>query len=177
LAGQPSRVCEPFEEWITGALSSPRERELSRCPRMGRELGCRRARCSRASATVITAGPLSAALTVASGWRCWVLCLVRLESRYWFRNQRGAVVAQVAVQLLACSIRRAGCVTRGPGLQAGRAGSRRSASTWRGCMPPAWLPASLARWSGQRWRTACNRWAVACPTRGGLASSARSRSA
>jgi hypothetical protein len=25
------------------------------------------------------------------------------------------VVAQVAVQLLACSIRRAGCVTRGPG--------------------------------------------------------------
>jgi hypothetical protein len=92
LAGQPLRVCEPFEERITGALSSHRERELSRCPRMGRELGCRRARCSHASATVITAGPLSAALTVASGWRYWVLCLVASsrgigsatkEARWW----------------------------------------------------------------------------------------------
>jgi hypothetical protein len=41
--------------------------------------------------------------------------LGRLESRYWFRNRRGAVVAQVAVQSLTCSIRRAGRVTRGPG--------------------------------------------------------------
>ena len=45
------------------------------------------------------------------------------------------MVARVAVQLLARSDRRAGCVTRG------RVGSRRSAPTWRGCMPPAWLPA------------------------------------
>jgi hypothetical protein len=50
----------------------------------------------------------------------------RLESWYWFRNQRGAVVAQVAVQLLACSIRRAGCVTRGLG-------------------PPGW-----ARWESEK---------------------------
>jgi hypothetical protein len=32
------------------------------------------------------------------------------------------VVAQVAVQLLACSIRRAGCMTRGLGLHAGVSG-------------------------------------------------------
>jgi hypothetical protein len=42
---------------------------------------------------------------------------------------------RVAVRLLARSDRRAGCMTRG------RVGSRRSAPTWRGCMPPAWLPA------------------------------------
>jgi hypothetical protein len=24
-------------------------------------------------------------------------------------------------------------------------------------MPPAWLPASFARWSGQKWRVSCNR--------------------
>jgi hypothetical protein len=52
--------------------------------------------------------------------------LGRLESRYWFRNRRGTVVAQVAVQSLACSIRRAGCVTRGPG-------------------PPGW-----ARWESEK---------------------------
>jgi hypothetical protein len=85
------------------------------------------------------------------------------------------VVAQAAVQLLACSIRRVGCVTRGPRPPCWRVGSRRSASTWRGCMPPAWLPASFARWSGQKWRVTCNRWAVVCTTRGGLASSALSR--
>jgi hypothetical protein len=39
LAGRPSRVREPFEERITGALSSRRERRFSCCPRMGRELG------------------------------------------------------------------------------------------------------------------------------------------
>jgi hypothetical protein len=85
------------------------------------------------------------------------------------------VVAQVAVQLLACGIRRAGCVTRGPGPPCWRVGSRRSVSTWRGCMPPAWLPASFARWSGQKWRVTCNRWAVVCTMRGSLASSALSR--
>jgi hypothetical protein len=85
------------------------------------------------------------------------------------------VVAQVAVRLLACSIRRAGSVTRGPGPPCWHVGSRRGASTWRGCMPPAWLPASLARWSGQKWGDAYNRWAVVCTTRGGLASSALSR--
>jgi hypothetical protein len=51
------------------------------------------------------------------------------------------VVARVAVQLLARSDRRAGCMTRGRGFHAGRVGSRRGAPTWRGGMPPAWLPA------------------------------------
>jgi hypothetical protein len=42
---------------------------------------------------------------------------------------------RVAVQLLARSDQRAGCMMRG------RVGSRRGAPTWRGCMPSAWLPA------------------------------------
>jgi hypothetical protein len=63
----------------------------------------------------------------------------------------------------------------GPGLHAGRVGSQRSAPTWRGCMPPAWLPAPFARWSGQKWGVACNRWAVVRTAHGGLASSALSR--
>jgi hypothetical protein len=61
------------------------------------------------------------------------------------------VVVQVAVQLHARSIRRTGC------------------------MPPAWLPAPFARWSGQKWRVTCNRWAVVRTAHGGLASSALSR--
>jgi hypothetical protein len=48
---------------------------------------------------------------------------------------------RVAVQLLARSDRRAGCMTRGRGPHAGCVGSQRGAPTWRGCMPPAWLPA------------------------------------
>jgi hypothetical protein len=39
LAGWPLRVREPFEERITSALFSRRERGFSCCPRMGRELG------------------------------------------------------------------------------------------------------------------------------------------
>jgi hypothetical protein len=50
-------------------------------------------------------------------------------------------VAQVAVRLLARSNRRAGCMTCGPGSHAECVGSRRGAPTWRGCMPPPWLPA------------------------------------
>jgi hypothetical protein len=72
LAGQPLRVREPFEGRITGASSSHRERRLSCSPWMGREPGRRRDRCSCPPAIVITAGPLSAALTVAPGWRRWV---------------------------------------------------------------------------------------------------------
>ena len=70
LAGRPLRVREPFEERSTGALSSRRERGFSCCPRMGRELGGQRGRCSCSPATAITAGPLSVALTDAPGWRC-----------------------------------------------------------------------------------------------------------
>jgi hypothetical protein len=39
LAGRPLRGREPFEERITGAPSSRRERRLSCCSRMGREPG------------------------------------------------------------------------------------------------------------------------------------------
>jgi hypothetical protein len=89
------RVREPFEERITGALSSRRERGLSCCPRMGRELGRRRDRCSRAPATVITAGPPLAALAAASGWRCWVARWVAssrgigsaIEEARWWRGR------------------------------------------------------------------------------------------
>jgi hypothetical protein len=38
LMGRPFRVREPFEERNTGASSSHRGREFSRCPRRGREL-------------------------------------------------------------------------------------------------------------------------------------------
>jgi hypothetical protein len=175
LARLPLRVREPFEEWVTGASSSHRERGLSRCLRMGHELGRWHDRCSRAPATVITAGPLLTAFD-----RCVRLALLgralgRLESWYWFRNRGGAVVAQV-VQRLACSIRRAGCATRGLGPPRWPIRSRRGASTWRGCMSPTWLPAPFARWSGQKWRVTCNRWVVARAVRGGSVSPARSRS-
>jgi hypothetical protein len=70
------------------------------------------------------------------------------------------VVAQVAVQLHARSIRRAGCMTRGPG-------------------PPCWAcwesekHAHLARLHAAC--MSCNRWAVARTAHGGLASSALGR--
>jgi hypothetical protein len=50
-------------------------------------------------------------------------------------------VARVAVQLLARSNRRAGCMTRGPGPPCWARWSRRGAPAWHGCMPPAWLSA------------------------------------
>jgi hypothetical protein len=43
--------------------------------------------------------------------------------------------------LLTRSNRRAGCMTRGPRPPCSARWSRRGAPTWRGCMPPAWLPA------------------------------------
>jgi hypothetical protein len=65
-------------------------------------------------------------------------------------------VAQVAVQLLARSIRRAGCMTRGPGPPCW--------ACWKSekCAHLAQLHAActaarpFARWSGQKWRAACN---------------------
>jgi hypothetical protein len=50
-------------------------------------------------------------------------------------------VARVAVQFLARSNRRAGCMTCGPGPPCWARWSRRGAPTWCGCMPPAWLSA------------------------------------
>jgi hypothetical protein len=81
-------------------------------------------------------------------------------------------VVRVAVQLLACSDRRAGCVTRGRGLprwvrwkSEGRTHLARLHAASMAARP-------FARWSGRKWRDARNRWAVACTARGGLASSA-----
>jgi hypothetical protein len=81
-------------------------------------------------------------------------------------------VVRVAVQLLARSNRRAGCMTRGPGPPCwvrwkleGRAQLARLHAACTAVRP-------FTRWSGRKWRNACNRWAVACITHGGLASSA-----
>jgi hypothetical protein len=84
-------------------------------------------------------------------------------------------VARATVHLLARSIRHAGCMTRGPGPPYW--------VSWKSekCAHLAWLHAAcmairpFARWSGQKWRATCNRWAVACTARGGLASSALGR--
>jgi hypothetical protein len=81
-------------------------------------------------------------------------------------------VARVAVQLLARSIRRTGCMTRGPGLSCW--------ASWKSerCAHLARLHAAcmaarpFTRWSGRKRRDARNRWAVACTARGSLASSA-----
>jgi hypothetical protein len=81
-------------------------------------------------------------------------------------------VAQAAVQLLARSNRRAGRMTRGPGppcwvrwKSKGRAHLARLHAACTAVRP-------FTRWSGRKWRDACNRRAVACTARGGLASSA-----
>jgi hypothetical protein len=91
---------EPFEERITGALSSCRERGFSCCPGWDVSL-----------ADDVTAAParLPPSLLPAHFGRIdrharlalLGRALGRLESRYWFCNRGGAVVAQVAVQLLA----------------------------------------------------------------------------
>jgi hypothetical protein len=75
-------------------------------------------------------------------------------------------VVRVAVQLLARSDRRAGCMN--------------AWACWKSekCAHLARLHAAcmaarpFTRWSGRKWRDACNRWTVACTARGGLASSA-----
>jgi hypothetical protein len=81
-------------------------------------------------------------------------------------------VVRVVVQLLARSNRRAGCMTRGPGppcwvrwKSKGRAHLARLHAACTAVRP-------FTRWSGRKRRNACNRWAVAGTTRGGLASSA-----
>jgi hypothetical protein len=95
-----------------------------------------------------------------------------LESRHRFRSREGAVLAQVAVQLLARSNRRAGYMMCGPGPP------MLDASESKGCAPLVRLHVAcmavrpFTRWSGRKWRRACNRWAVTRTARGGLASSA-----
>jgi hypothetical protein len=79
---------------------------------------------------------------------------------------------RVAVQLLARSDRCAGCMTCGRGPPCGvRSKSERCAHLAQlhaACMAAR----PFIRWSGRKWRGACNRWAVACTACGGLASSA-----
>jgi hypothetical protein len=81
-------------------------------------------------------------------------------------------VARVAVQSLARSNRRAGCMTRGPWppcwVRRKLEGRAHLARLHAACMAAR----PFARWSGRKWRNARNRWAVACTARGGLASSA-----
>jgi hypothetical protein len=85
------------------------------------------------------------------------------------------VVAQVAVQLYARGIWHAGRMTRGPGPPC------RACWESEKCAHLARLHATCmaarpsARWSGQKWRVTCNRWAVVRTAHGGLASSALSR--
>jgi hypothetical protein len=84
-------------------------------------------------------------------------------------------VARAAVQLLARSIRRPGCMTRGSRLPCwARWKSERYAHLARlhaTCMAAR----PFTRWSGRKWRDACNCRTVACIARGGLASSALGR--
>jgi hypothetical protein len=79
---------------------------------------------------------------------------------------------RVAVQLLARSNRRAGCTTRGPGppcwVHWKSEGRVHLARLHAACMAAR----PFTRWSGRKWRNACNRWAVTCTARGDLASSA-----
>jgi hypothetical protein len=82
---------------------------------------------------------------------------------------------RVAVQLLARSNRRAGCMTRGPGPPCW--------ACWKSerCAHLARLHAAcmaarpFTRWFGRKRRDACNHWAVACTARNGLAPSALSQ--
>ena len=78
-------------------------------------------------------------------------------------------MARVAVQFLACSNRLHDVWAWASMLDASKS---------KGCAPLVRLHADcmavrpFTRWSGRKWRNACDRWAVACNARGGLASSA-----
>jgi hypothetical protein len=85
------------------------------------------------------------------------------------------VVAQVAVQLHARSIRRAGCMTRGPGPPCWACWESEKCAHLARLHAACMAARPFARWSGQKWRAACNRWAVARTAHGGLASSALGR--
>jgi hypothetical protein len=151
---------EPFEERSTGASSSRRGRGLSRYPRRGREpaddltaaSACRRHYCRP------TFGHIDRHVFSRGGPtrdRCARLALLVhaqgcLESWHRFRSREGAVLAQVAVQFLARSSRRAGYMTRGPGPPCWTRRSRKGAPPWCGCMPPAWRSALSPAGLGER---------------------------
>jgi hypothetical protein len=84
------------------------------------------------------------------------------------------VVAQVAVQLHARSIRHAGCMTRGPGPPCRVCWESEKCAHLARLHAACMAAHPFACWSGQKWRAACNRWAVVRTTHGGLASSALS---
>jgi hypothetical protein len=149
ITGQPLCMREPFEERNTGASSSRRGRGLSRCPRRGRE---------PADDLTAASAHLSPPLLPAHLWpidhrafsrgrlthdRCARLALLghaqgRLESRHRFRSREGVVLAQLAVQFLARSNRRAGNITCGPRPPCWTRRIQKGASPWCSCMPPAW---------------------------------------
>jgi hypothetical protein len=81
-------------------------------------------------------------------------------------------VARVAVQLLARSIRHAGCMMRGPGPPCWACRKSEKCAHLARLHAACMAARPFTRWSGRKWRDACNRWTVACTARGGLASSA-----
>jgi hypothetical protein len=85
------------------------------------------------------------------------------------------VVAQVAVQLHARSTRRASCMTRGPGLPCRACWESEKCAHLARLHAACMATRPFARWSRQKWRVACNRWAVVRTACDGLASSALSR--
>jgi hypothetical protein len=84
------------------------------------------------------------------------------------------VVARVAMQLLTRSNRRTGCMTRGPGPPCRACWESEERAHLARLHAACMAAHPFARWSGQKWRVACNHWAVVCTARGGLASSALS---
>jgi hypothetical protein len=85
------------------------------------------------------------------------------------------VVAQVAVQLHARSTRRASCMTRGPGPPCQACWESEKCAHLARLHAACMAARPFARWSEQKWRVACNRWAVVRTAHGDLASSALSR--
>jgi hypothetical protein len=84
-------------------------------------------------------------------------------------------VALVVVQLHARSIWRVGCMTRGPGPPCRACWESEKCAHLARLHAACMAARPFARWSGQKWRVACNRWAVVRTAHGGLASSALSR--
>jgi hypothetical protein len=85
------------------------------------------------------------------------------------------VVAQVAMQLLTRSNRRTCCMTRGPGPPCRACWESEKCALLARLHAACTTARPFARWSGQKWRVARNRWAVVRTARGSLASSALSR--